>query len=512
MSLTDAGVLSVGTLINCPMIVTNGGGELSCGSNPFWSNTGALAQNFDGRYVNIGGDTMTGALAINVLGGTINTIGLRVINTFSGAIVQATQQLRSSGTLITESGATLDGGTLHVAAGPNRVGIGTTSPKAALEVLGTISGSNVFYGGSASGKHLYAASTFGGAGLADCDGSTSKLLWDATTKQFSCGTVTNGGTTNTGGLATIFDGKYVNIGGDTMTGALTINLTSGTIGLEVIQTISGSTIFANNRLVSSGTLVTESGATLDGGTLHVAAGPNRVGIGTTSPKTALEVLGTISGANLYIGGSASGNHLYAASTFGGAGLADCDTAGTSKLLWDATAKTFSCGTDANSGTTNTGGLATIFDGKYVNIGGDTMTGALAINVTSGTINTIGLRVINTFSGAIVQATQQLRSSGTLITESGATLDGGTLHVAAGPNRVGIGTTSPKATLDVAGTISGAIVTVSDGGASTPSFRFTNDSDVGLYRAGTNSLGLAMGGGGGMTLLSVATAGTTARPS
>ena len=138
--------------------------------------------------------------------------------------------------------------------------------------------------------------------------------------------------------------------------------------LEVIGTISGSALKITNLTSLSGALVTESGATFDGGTLHIAAGPNRVGIGTTSPRTALEVLGTISGSNVFYGGSASGKHLYAASTFGGAGLADCDTAGTSKLLWSADTKTFSCGTDVNTQWSNTGALAQNFDGRYVNIG------------------------------------------------------------------------------------------------------------------------------------------------
>jgi hypothetical protein len=43
--------------------------------------------------------------------------------------------------------------------------------------------------GILSGVTLYATQSFSGAGLSDCDnGTTSKLLWDATTGRFSCGT------------------------------------------------------------------------------------------------------------------------------------------------------------------------------------------------------------------------------------------------------------------------------------------------------------------------------------
>lgn len=42
------------------------------------------------------------------------------------------------------------------------------------------------------------------------------------------------------------DARYVNTSGDTMTGALTINLTSGTRAIDVKQTISGSTVYTYN--------------------------------------------------------------------------------------------------------------------------------------------------------------------------------------------------------------------------------------------------------------------------
>jgi cytoskeletal protein CcmA (bactofilin family) len=465
--------------------------------------------------------------------------------TISGATLKADALLSSSGVLITESGAYIDGSTFVVQAGSNRVGIGTASPDSALEVLGTVSGSNVYTIGSVTGTHLYAASTFGGAGLGDCDtAGFSKLLWDASTKRFSCGT-DQSAFTSTGSLQVAFDNRYVNTSGDTMTGALVINLSSGTIGLEVIQTISGSMIFANDRLVSSGSLVTESGANIDAGTLYVSAGSNRVGINTVTPsvhlavsgsvlfdarnggsvgalhididastlvgdaiqvyehggenavfrvtedgeivafsgaiidegvlyvsapsnrvgvntinpKAALDVLGTASGTDLYAARSISGVNLYAATTFGGAGLADCDTAGASKLLWDASTKRFSCGSDQGA-FTSTGSLQSAFDSRYVNQSGDTMTGALFINLSSGTV---GLEVVQTISGSTIHANSQMRSSGSLVVEGSTTLQGA-VTVNATNARVNYvdGSFSGVAGLDGSGrmTLSGSIVTLS----------------------------------------------------
>ena len=189
-----------------------------------------------------------------------------------------------------------------------------------------------------------------------------------------------------------------------MTGALTINLTSGALGLKVMQTLSGNILHAEKGLTSSGTLIAvgnitargtfsgnilhvEKGVTSSGTILAVGSVSTRgtlsgaaltimnttsyvmgsVGIGKTAPSTKLDVVGTISGsnltitrgisgANIFATKSISGTHLYASSTFNGAGLTDCDTASTSKLLWDSATKVFSCGTDQNVAWSGTGAL------------------------------------------------------------------------------------------------------------------------------------------------------------
>jgi hypothetical protein len=109
------------------------------------------------------------------------------------------------------------------------VGIGVTTPKATLAVQGIM-----------SGVTLYSTRSFSGAGLTDCDiGASNKLLWDATTGRFSCGTDQTGGGSggnwsNTGSLQGFFDTKYVNVSGDTMTGALVIDVKDTTTGTGLI--------------------------------------------------------------------------------------------------------------------------------------------------------------------------------------------------------------------------------------------------------------------------------------
>lgn len=59
----------------------------------------------------------------------------------------------------------------------DRIGIGTSTPDATLDVLGALSGVSIY-----------------SFGLSDCDNAASdKLLWDASTGTFSCGTDQSGG-------------------------------------------------------------------------------------------------------------------------------------------------------------------------------------------------------------------------------------------------------------------------------------------------------------------------------
>jgi hypothetical protein len=69
------------------------------------------------------------------------------------------------------------------------------------------------------------------------------------------------------------------------------------------------------------------------------------------------------------------------------------------------------------GTCGSGGAAGLVD-HYVLASGDTMTGALTINVQGGNANTVGLKVVNTASGRHLHAEQLLSSSGAIIQQNG----------------------------------------------------------------------------------------------
>lgn len=279
-----------------------------------------------------------------------------------------------------------------------------------IEVTGTMSGNvlhaekglsssgTLVWEGQGSGASLYLGTSLEGAGLTDCDADNQTVSWDATSKRFGCGDDDNSGggapevgtASFSGAVLILGNDRWVNDNGDTMTGALIIDVTGGsanTVGLNVINAISGAVLKAQKTIASSGTLVVE---------------------------------GAMSGASLYV-----------ATSLQGAGLADCDTAGTSKLLWDATAGRFSCGTDQNSagspevGTvTFSGGVLRLSDARYLKLSGGTLTGATTVNVTGGTRDTVGLKVVNALSGAHLHAEQNLTSSGALAVEGAATLNNG----------------------------------------------------------------------------------------
>ncbi len=276
-----------------------------------------------------------------------------------------------------------------------------------LQVLGTVSGTNLYAVKSITGTDVYAVRIAGG-GLTSCsNAANSKLLYNSSTKTFSCGTDQNAGawsntgslqaafdaryvrtaggtmtgnllvratisgsalridgltscpntktnasgvfscnalvyltsempSVNTGGVLALGDARYVRKAGSTMTGALTVNLTSGYLGLKVLQTASGDSIHAEKGLSSSGTIVAaglvQTKGTLSGENLTVSGVSSMSGVvvlkgnllskgtlsgqnlivsgvssfsGAVSLKKSLTAKGTISGANLIVSGVSS---------------------------------------------------------------------------------------------------------------------------------------------------------------------------------------------------------------
>lgn len=210
---------------------------------------------------------------------------LDIVGTISGSTVSS-NLLTSSGRLVISSLSQVGSGASAITPAEFQTGsyvYGSGAPILALDSYTRTKAPHILFGyrgtfdtdlfrqspgvlattGTLSGASLYVATSLQGAGLTDCDiAMTSKLLWDATTGRFSCGTdqMVGIGLSQTSG-----DERYVNQSGDTMTGALIINLATGTnqtVGLNVLNAISGSYIVASKGLTTSGSLLVETGATI----------------------------------------------------------------------------------------------------------------------------------------------------------------------------------------------------------------------------------------------------------
>ncbi|MEQ1772001.1 MAG: hypothetical protein ABL879_19460, partial [Devosia sp.] len=169
--------------------------------------------------------------------------------------------------------------TLRTISGSRLVVSGHTNISGALLVRnnittrGTLSGYNLTVSRSASisgtlivktgitSKGSVSGSTIDGFGLGSCNGASQKLLYNATTDKFECGTITAGASTfSTGNVLTIGDARYLRRSGGTMTGALVVDITGGnsqTLGLNVRNTISGSRLIVSGHANISGSLLVQ---------------------------------------------------------------------------------------------------------------------------------------------------------------------------------------------------------------------------------------------------------------
>ncbi len=206
------------------------------------------------------------------------------------------------------------------------------------------------------------ANAWGTAGQAlTSGGGSGKLMSWAT---ISGG---GGGTTNTGGLMLIFDNRYVNTLGDTMTGNLLIsqaNLTASGARIDGAITLNGVTYtFPYGDGSASGkVLKTNSAGQLSWSTDNdsAAAGINAV--------TAEGMFVNQGGDSMT--GSLTNTKSVIARNLAASTLQSCDT------IDSTSTGMLVCGTDLNGLTW--GQIQTLADPQYVNVGGDTMTGALKV--------------------------------------------------------------------------------------------------------------------------------------
>jgi hypothetical protein len=346
--------------------------------------------------------------------------------------------------------------------------------KPALTVIGTLSGTTLHaektisssgaltWEGAGSGSSLYLGTSLQGAGLTTCsNGTTSKLLWDNTTGRFSCGTDQTGGGSSsfgTGNVLTIGNQKYVSKQGDTMTGALTINIQGGTlgsVGLKVLNTLSGAIIHAEKTLTSSGQLMVKQtgGTSMGSGALTVVnttrygTGGYMVSSGTVlaldssaqnhAPAKSPHLLFGYKGnfdVNLYRSSGArlqTDQNFWAVQTISGAlvhGEKTLSSSGT--LVWEGAA----------SGATLKVSGAASFDGPLTF--GDAISDAITINSSTWTFTNDTNFVL---SGGV----------------NGLSFDTSTFSVDAENNRIGINTIAPNTRLEVVGTISGSLLRASN---------------------------------------------------
>lgn len=456
-----------------------------------FTSTGSLQNGFDRRYVKIQGDSMTGALAIKKISGTntgntliVDTIGL----VYSADLKNVGIGTESPGQILHLLKRTEDvairfevPGTAAVAGAPTSAGPsdpGTAVDDATLGAItwsdpGNITSSDDTRAtasfGSPDSSHYLKATNFGFAipTGATIDGitvawerrATGGTYLDNAVRIVKGGTIgatdKASGTTWPGTEATATYGSSSDLWGETWTATdinsstfgaalsvscgtmcamgqpqvdnmkITVNYTASTPGVSATRWAMGMDYSDESKFKLSST-----GAV---GTNDVIAitRSGSVGIGTSSPDTKLEVIGTISGTilrgqrtvassgSLIWEGSASGASLWV-STFDGAGLTDCDAA-TQNLAWDTTTKKFSCGTDSD----------TLYSaGKGLNLN---VSNVFSMNAS---ITGTSLEIYGTASGSIIHAQNELRSSGALIVEgnilshaniSGSTLAGAGLY-------------------------------------------------------------------------------------
>ncbi|MFA5273543.1 MAG: hypothetical protein WC353_05265 [Candidatus Peribacter sp.] len=354
--------------------------------------------------------------------------------------------------------------------GNNKVGIGTTAPETRLEVTGTASGDllhaqrgltssgSLAWEGTASGASLW-ISKLEGAGLADCDTSdTSKLLWDATTGRFSCGTDQTGA--SSGISATTAEGMFVNQGGDTMTGALTINeagASTNDLLLNVLGTMSGRSL-----------QVTGTGAAP---LIFTDTTTGRVGIGTASPTDtngfgrALDIQSSNGGGAYFRDSDDTGKYAtigFAGSlgyigTYGASTALSIQTSGSEKVRVD-TSGNVGIGTTAPNAKLSVAGTAS---GRILSFG-ERLTGSGAVSIRTATDSTTAFQVMDS--------------------------DGGTpvFNIDTTNERIGIGTAALETALEVVGTMSGKFLRVTGTGASPMIYAHTSNGNVGIGTASPES--------------------------
>jgi hypothetical protein len=439
MTITPNGLVKV----KATLVLEN---TLSC-STLKTSSTGAISCGTAGSSYSAGqGLTLTNStFKVN---STISGSLVR-FTTLSGSAIYAKNTLYNSGsTVLKKYSGTATGNILTVDtkglvydATNKRVGVGTASPKATLDTVGTLSGT---------------ALTVSGLNAASCDvkASTAGVL--------SCGTDSSGGGSAGQGI--------------TISGGVTSLNSSISGSLVRFTTLSGSAIYAKNTLYNSGSTVLKkySGTatgnilTVDTKGLVYDATNKRVGVGTAAPKSSFDVVGTISGSTVTQNGSANTNYFFGAMAIGKTTVTTGNKvdivgsiSGTSLFTSSGLSTSGTLLIKKKSGTA-TGNILTVdtkglvYDATNKRVGVGTAS-------PKATFETVG-----TISGSTVLGSSLVSSSGSFVLKKYAgsgtgnilTVDTKGLVYDATNKRVGVGTAAPETTLETIGTMSGNVLNVS----------------------------------------------------
>lgn len=425
-------------------------------ANYFRSSSGSLKVYFDKLYTSVAGDTMTGGLLIVNGGAGTQSIDagllLEVAGTASGRSLHAQDSLASSGTLVVRGASrfqsnvkvlgNLSGQTLNVdnlkscdtidtdSAGRMVCGsdsTGTTNNFGTGNVVTIVAGTALM---SSTGS---LKASFGTQFVQSSTGSL-RVLFNSLYFQSS-----------TGSLAAYFrtlnDNRYVNTSGDTMTGALNVraNLSGSSLNVSNLNA-ANCDVKSTNGVLSCGTDASGGAGTFGTGNvmtlMHATDNSTSTGALTNAFKSIFiaSSTGTLANAykNIFLASSTgalkanfglqflqsstgslramfltlndnryvntSGDTMTGAlkvranlsgSTLNVDNLRNCDTIDTDS------AGRLACGTDSTAGS----GLDQVgADKRYVQKQGDTMTGKLLVNLTSGTD---ALEVVQVMSGGTI---------------------------------------------------------------------------------------------------------------
>lgn len=419
--------------------VSNGSGVMSCAATSGTVNSGTAGQltYYATTSAAVSGNAnltvSAGALTIGVAGSQAGT--LKLSGSSSGTTTLAVAAA-ASGTLTLPSATDTLVGRATTDTLTNKT---LTSPMLTTPALGVATGTSLALGGCTIGSHAFCAT-----GSANVSGATT--IGGAITYG---GVTLSNSVTGTGAMVLATSPTLVTpalgVASATSINGLTITTSTGTLTIA-----SGKTATVSNTLTLAGT---------DGTTITFQGTDTYVGRTTTDTLTNK----TLTSPTINGGTATALTSLGIRST--GSGAFDLTLANTENLT---AGRTLTLTLNNAARTINMSGNLTLAAG-FTTAGGSaiTLTASGATNITLPTSGTLATQdAVNTFSSAntftaVNQFTDIKLSSGKIYPTANSTTalqvakaDGTTsiLNVDTTNNRIGIGTTTPSAALDVSGTI------------------------------------------------------------